>query len=182
MHYLLAILNRLFTLMHFVFIKVVHSKNFFFHGISVVGNTSHFNIHDDGKIVIGKNVGIRRNCEISVSENGKIEIGDDSFFNNGCIIVAHKSITIGQGTRFGPSVMVFDHDYDYRHREAFISGKHILDEIVIGNNCWIGAGAIILKGSKIGDDCVIGAGTVIKGKYENGSVIIQKKQEKVAFF
>ena len=179
MHYISAILNRLFTMIHLSFVKIIHGKHFCFHGISIVSSTSHFNIHDNGRIILGKNVGIRRNCEISTSENGKIEIGDKSFLNNGCMVVAHKSITIGQGTRLGPSVMIFDHDYDYKNRETFLLGKHISDEIIIGNNCWIGAGVVILKGSKIGDNCVIGAGTVIKGKYDNGSLIVQKREERV---
>jgi acetyltransferase-like isoleucine patch superfamily enzyme len=33
--------------------------------------------------------------------------------------------------------------------------------VVIGNRCWIGANATILKGVTLGDGCVVGAGAVV---------------------
>ena len=36
-------------------------------------------------------------------------------------------------------------------------------DIVIGRNCWIGAGSIILRNTTIGEGCIVGAGTVVKG-------------------
>ena len=49
--------------------------------------------------------------------------------------------------------------------------------VIIGNNVWIGANTVILRGTEIGDNCVIGAGCVIKGKYGANSVIVQKRTE-----
>jgi len=48
---------------------------------------------------------------------------------------------------------------------------------VIGDNVWIGAGCIILRGTVIGDNCVIGAGSVIKGKIESNTLITQRRNE-----
>ncbi|MCD7710451.1 MAG: hypothetical protein LUI04_03750 [Porphyromonadaceae bacterium] len=42
----------------------------------------------------------------------------------------------------------------------------------IGDNCFIGAGAIILPGSRIGDNVIIGAGAVVKGEIPSNSVVI----------
>lgn len=44
-------------------------------------------------------------------------------------------------------------------------GRDIANPIKIGNNVWISANAIILKGTIIGDNCVVGAGSVVKGKF-----------------
>jgi acetyltransferase-like isoleucine patch superfamily enzyme len=33
--------------------------------------------------------------------------------------------------------------------------------VVIGNRCWIGAKATILKGVRLGDGCVVAAGAVV---------------------
>lgn len=41
-------------------------------------------------------------------------------------------------------------------------GSEIAKPITIGNNVWIGTGAIILAGVTIGDNAVIGAGSVVK--------------------
>lgn len=180
MHYINSIIIRICTLIHLVVIKVLYFNSFNFKGISVIHNNSHFRILDDGKIILGKHVGIRRNCEIAVSEEGIIDIGDNVFINNNCMLISHCKIHVGEGTRLGPQVMIFDHDYDYKNRVAFKKGIHNSSPIVIGKNCWIGAGTIILKGSKIGNNCVVGAGSVIKGNYKDNSIIIQRKQETVS--
>mgnify|MGYP003249370727 FL=1 len=66
MHYLDSILKRINTLIHLTIVKMLHRGQFSFKGISVVNNSSHFTINDQGHIIIGKNIGIRRNCEVSV--------------------------------------------------------------------------------------------------------------------
>ena len=72
---------------------------------------------------------------------------------------------------------MYDHDHDYRKGLNVDSNKEdfIRAPIIIGQNCWIGANTVILKGTVLGDNCVVGAGSVISGKYPNNSVIIQKR-------
>lgn len=177
MHYIKAIISRICSLVHMIGLKMIYINSITFSGISIISNSSRFVVSHKGKINIGKNVGVRRYCEFSASENGKLVLGDNTFYNNGCMIVAHKSITIGEGTRLGPSVMIYDHDYDYKDEKMFQEGKHKTKEIVIGKNCWIGAGTIILRGSVLGDGCIVGAGSVIKGQYGCNQIIIQKRED-----
>lgn len=51
--------------------------------------------------------------------------------------------------------------------------------IRIGNNVWIGANCVILRGTVIGDNSVVGAGTVLKGIYPPDSLIVQKRETQV---
>ena len=106
-----------------------------------------------------------------------IDLSDKVFLNNSCMIVSHEYIKIGEGTRLGPSVKIYDHDYDFKNNERYIKGEHKTSPIYIGKNCWIGANTIILRGSELGDNCIVGAGCVIKGKYKDNSVIIQKNKK-----
>jgi len=53
------------------------------------------------------------------------------------------------------------------------------ESVEIGEDCWIGTGAIILKGTKIGKRCFIAAGTVVKGKYPDNSLVLQKRMTEV---
>jgi acetyltransferase-like isoleucine patch superfamily enzyme len=46
----------------------------------------------------------------------------------------------------------------------------VIDKIVVGNNVFIGAGSILLPGTRIGENCVIGAGSVVRGEVPSGSV------------
>jgi acetyltransferase-like isoleucine patch superfamily enzyme len=41
----------------------------------------------------------------------------------------------------------------------------------IGNNVWIGAGAVILDGADIGDDCVVGANSLVSRRFPAGSIL-----------
>jgi acetyltransferase-like isoleucine patch superfamily enzyme len=43
--------------------------------------------------------------------------------------------------------------------------------INIGNNVWIGAGAIILDGVTLGDNVVVGAGTVVSEAIPSGCLV-----------
>lgn len=84
------------------------------------------------------------------------------------------SISVGEGTVFGPSVYVYDHDHDYA--VGIEKDEYKTEPVVIGKNCWIGANTVILRGTKLGDNCVVGAGCVIRGEYPDNTVIVQKRE------
>ncbi|MBT2694471.1 acyltransferase [Bacillus sp. ISL-55] len=130
----------------------------------------------NGKILIGKNLHTRDGCSITSSAN--LSIGNKVFFNRNCIIACRNNIKIGDGCAFGPNVCIYDHDHSFSS-EGMIPGEYKYDNVIIGKNCWIGAGAIILKGTTIGDNCVIGAGAIIKGNIPNNSLAITEKFTRV---
>ena len=43
--------------------------------------------------------------------------------------------------------------------------------VKIGNGCWFGARAVVLRGVELGDFCVVGAGAVVTDSFAAGSVI-----------
>lgn len=172
-----GVTRRAVTFFHLSLLKILHYHKFSFSGVSSISNTSHFTLNDNGRIILGKNVGIRRYCEISASEQGEIVIGNNVFFNNSCMVVCHKKIIIEDGTRFGPGVYIYDHDYNFRELNSFIAGQHYSTEIHLGKNCWIGGNSIILRGTTLGDNCVVGAGSVLKGNYPSNTLIVQKRHE-----
>lgn len=104
-------------------------------------------------------------------KNAKIEIGNGTSIH-GAYIHAQKSIIIGEDCAIAAGVNIIDcngHVLNSLHRNNV---RDIPEEIVIGNNVWIGLNAIILKGSIIGDNCVVGAGSVVKGNFEENSLIM----------
>lgn len=88
-----------------------------------------------------------------------IHCGNRVFFNVNCVVLDVTKITIGNNVLFGPAVQIYSatHPNDYMTRRKRMLGK----EITIGNDCWIGGGAIICPGVNIGDGCIIGAGAVV---------------------
>lgn len=89
-----------------------------------------------------------------------IEIGENFYANYGCTILDVNKVKIGDNVLFGPNVQIYtaNHPIDPIER---LSGKEYAKPIRIGNNVWIGGGAIICPGVKIGDNVTIGAGSVV---------------------
>ena len=116
-----------------------------------------------------------KDCSINIRENASLKIGGGTFFNANCIIVARESIEIGENCLFGPNVYICDHDHEFDDK-SISKVNYTTRPIKIGHNCWIGAGTIILKGSKIGNNAIVGAGSVITGEVPDGTIVIQKRK------
>ena len=141
---------------------------------------SNFSISTKRKtfLEIGKKCRFRNNINIRIDDNGKVIVGNNTFFNDNVSINCQKKVMIGDNVSIGHNTIIIDHDHDYKNdMKDFVS-----EEIMIGNNVWIGANCIILKGSKIGDNTIIAAGTTVKGDYTNNSnhkkLIYNKKEIK----
>ncbi len=85
----------------------------------------------------------------------------------GCYIQAINGIEIGKNVRIGPSVKIISANHDILNFNA-----HILNSpIIIGDNCWIGAGAIILPGVHLGNHVIVGAGSVVTKTFPDNCMI-----------
>lgn len=126
-----------------------------------------------GKIEIG-NYSQCRGSVYFVCDGGLMTIGKHCFFNTGCSVTCVKSILIGDRCTFGNNVVIVDHDHDFNNEKT---GCFVASQIEIGENVWVGANTVILRGTKIGNNCVIGAGSVIKGIIPDNSIIIQKRNQ-----
>ncbi|MBR3909555.1 MAG: sugar O-acetyltransferase [Clostridia bacterium] len=89
-----------------------------------------------------------------------IHFGNAVYCNFGCTFVDDTHIYVGNNVMFGPNVVVATaaHPIAPKLREK---GLQYNKSVRIGNNCWIGAGALIMPGVTIGDNTVIGAGSVV---------------------
>lgn len=157
-------------------LKLFYPNALKYHPLQLIHPCTNIEIGKHSNLLIGKLVRIGKNCNIKVRNNAKVKLGYNVSFNDGCSIVAHDHIEIGNNTITGPNVFIYDHDHDFRAKEGLRALKYKTSPVIIGNNVWIGANVVILRGTKIGDNCVIGAGTVIKGEYPENSIIVQKRQ------
>ena len=164
------------TLVKFAFLKLVRGKDF---QCGLVNNCSPLTtveINKGGKLTIGKRFKMGSHSYVRVRSKGKLTIGDHVAFNHGNIIVCHDEITFGDNVQVGPNVLFYDHDHDFRAENGLKNLIYKTAPITIGNNVWISANTVVLRGTTIGDDCVIGAGSVVKGNIPAGTVLIQKRQ------
>jgi maltose O-acetyltransferase len=100
-----------------------------------------------------------------------IHIGADSFLNFNCVILDTVAVTIGDRVQIGSAVQILaaDHPLDPEARRTGVeSGR----PVVIEDDVWIGAGAILVPGVTIGTGSVIGAGSVVTRDIPAGVVAV----------
>ena len=90
--------------------------------------------------------------------DGKITIGEGTFINYGTSISSHVGVTIGRDCLIGNYALIMDSDY---HDLYDRSQPGAAAAIVIEDNVWIGARAIVLKGVRIGEGAIVGAGATV---------------------
>ena len=118
---------------------------------------------------VGQNLSIRAPfyCDYGINTY----LGDNVYMNFNCIILDCAKVTIGNNCMFAPNVQIYSaaHPIDPELRK---NGKEFAKEIIIGNNVWIGGGAIINPGVTIGDNSVIGSGSVVTKNIPSNCVAV----------
>lgn len=89
-----------------------------------------------------------------------IVTGENVFFNFNCVVLDVMEVRIGSRTFFGPAVQLYTATHPLDHKER-ASGLESAKPVHIGEDVWIGGGAIICPGVTIGNRSVIGAGSVV---------------------
>lgn len=97
-----------------------------------------------------------------------IHCGENVYFNVNCVVLDVMKVTIGSNVFIGPGVHIYTavHPADPETRKTQEFGK----TVTIGDDCWIGGGAIILPGVTIGNNCIVGAGSVVTKDIPDNSV------------
>jgi maltose O-acetyltransferase len=90
----------------------------------------------------------------------QIHIGARTFINFGAVFLDVAAITLGEDVQVGPNVqfLTATHPVEAAARRAKLEFAR---PITIGDNVWLGGGAIILPGVTIGENTVVGAGAVV---------------------
>jgi len=110
-------------------------------------------------------LGAGSRCKFVTFPGARIILGDGVIFA-GTVIVARKSVEIGDGTGVAANVVIADSDFHVvwpPERRFELAPIEEAEPVKIGRRVWIGYGAIILKGVTIGDNAIIGAGSVVTG-------------------
>lgn len=89
-----------------------------------------------------------------------IHLGDHVFINFNCVILDGAEVRIGSNVMLAPGVLINTPQHPVNPEERRTALEYVLP-VTIGNDVWIGAGAVICPGVTIGDGAVIGAGAVV---------------------
>jgi acetyltransferase-like isoleucine patch superfamily enzyme len=103
----------------------------------------------------------------------KIKIGNYCTFLYRFQCNAAESVVIGDYVLAASNVLITDSDHVIEPCGIPVTRNKRLKSkpVIIGNNCWIGQNAVILKGVTIGYNCIIGANSVVTKDVETNSVV-----------
>ncbi|WKK60656.1 sugar O-acetyltransferase [Corynebacterium sp. P3-F1] len=97
--------------------------------------------------------------------------GEHCFLNYNCVILDVAEVKVGEHTLFGPGCQLITVEHPVDDAEARAAGWERGRPISIGDNCWFGAGAMVMPGVTIGDRCVIAAGAVVTKDVPDDSLV-----------
>lgn len=127
------------------------------------------------QIKIGKNNTFTSNYRLwpedALFPGIRIQIGSYNYFNKNIMLDACGKIEIGDHNMFGPDVYITDSNHNFGNGVSPQASPMQRGRVKIGNHCWIGAKAVILKDVELGDYCVVAAGAVVTKSFPNGSLI-----------
>lgn len=115
--------------------------------------------------------------------HGDLRVGSDSHLDHFCVVYAQGGVEIGSQCAIAARVTIYSQSNQYRAEPSLpvIHQPVLFDRVVIGDDVWIGAGAIILPGARIGAHSVVAAGAVVRaGDYEPRSILAGVPARKVA--
>lgn len=123
-------------------------------------------------VSIGNRVRIYPGVRIECLKNSELIIEDNCSIGQHLHLTVGEQVVIGQGTTISSHVLITDTDHEYRQIDVPIMEQPLIKKkTIIGRNCFIGVGAVILPGTILGNQCVVGANSVVRGVFPDHSVI-----------
>lgn len=139
---------------------------------------------ENSRIVLGENAVVAGEL-LTFAHGGLIDIGKWSFVGPGTRIWSGASVKVGDRVLISHNVNILDnlaHPLDasarHEHFKRMMTEGHPRDvelgdrPIVIEDDAWIGAGAIILRGVTIGRRSIVGAGAVVASNVPDDVTVV----------
>jgi carbonic anhydrase/acetyltransferase-like protein (isoleucine patch superfamily) len=106
-----------------------------------------------------------------VSPFAEVSVGEYSFLGRGLEIDVVQKVTMGAHVLIAPGVFITDHIHDIAPNVRIDEQGTSAAPVSIGDDVWLGAGAIVLPGVTIGAGSVVGAGAVVRGDVAPSTVV-----------
>jgi acetyltransferase-like isoleucine patch superfamily enzyme len=101
-------------------------------------------------------------CVGGSSDRVRLSIGAGTYLNRGVFVDAIESVAIGSHAAIGPNCYITDHDHGTADPSRPPLDQAMVSEpTTIGDNVWLGANVVVLKGVTIGPRTIVGAGSVV---------------------
>jgi acetyltransferase-like isoleucine patch superfamily enzyme len=117
----------------------------------------------DGRLEVGAHTLLEPHVWITVSDDGRVRIGEGSFLNIGVMVASVELVEIGDHCMFANGCFVTDgnHRFDDPDKPVPWQGFTSKGPTRVGDNVWCGANVVITSGVSVGERSVIGANSVV---------------------
>jgi acetyltransferase-like isoleucine patch superfamily enzyme len=111
---------------------------------------------------MGDNCRVRRNA---------VSVGDHCYIGPDCVL--ESQVQIGNWVMIAAHVAMVGGDHLFREvgTPTICAGRDENKPIIIGDDCWIGHGAIIMHGVTIGEGAIVAAGALVTRDVEPYSIV-----------
>jgi acetyltransferase-like isoleucine patch superfamily enzyme len=106
------------------------------------------------------------------AKRGKLSVGERTYINRFTILMASDHVEVGRDCMIGPHCCITDADHGTNPGERVAAQPMRAEPVRIGDNVWLGANVVVLKGVTIGDGAVIAAGAVVTRDVAPGALAV----------
>lgn len=122
------------------------------------------------RIEIGEHVVIDSFVKIKpAGGSGDLVIGPRTVINSGCVLYTGHGLRIGACCAIAANCTFAPTNHAFARRDTLIMEQGFQESrggITVEDDCWIGAGTVLLDGAHVGRGAVIGAASVVRGRIE----------------
>ena len=143
-----------------LWVKLFVNKFYHSYGAgSVIRKRTRIDVLPFNRFVLGARSVIEDFCTIN-NGVGDVIIGNDTLVGMGNVIIG--PVAIGNNVILAQNIVVSGLNHEYKNIDIPISRQNVTaSQIIIEDDCWIAANAVITAGVAIGKHCVIAAGAVV---------------------
>ncbi len=123
----------------------------------------HLKIRENGKIFIHDDVKLDTSVRLVAANEAKIEIGERTGIGARCLINAGMDIKIGRGTLIAVNCLINASDHGYEKDFPIQEQGYVHEPICIGDDVWLGASSMIMRGTQIRTGSIVSAQSLVRG-------------------
>lgn len=125
-------------------------------------NLTPHNMDVKGEVAVGARCTLRGNLILRTHKGGRILIHDEATIADYCLFQINGLAEIGEGSYIGPYTVVRDTNHMFQGTDIhWRLTPHITEPIIVGKNCFIGAGTYLMPGVTIGDGALVAPRSVV---------------------
>jgi len=129
-------------------------------------------IFGTANVTWGEHCRFGKDVILETQGDGAIKLGNNVRINQGTVIVAHSRVSIANDCLIGEYCSIRDANHEINSGELIRMQGHSSSAIQIENDCWLGRGAVVLKGVTLHQGCVIGANSVVTKTVSGNAVAV----------